>query len=173
MPDGPARIARASTKVADSLRESFFRTNGIGKLVGLLLGSIAAVLLLGTGDAESLRYVAMVFSVALILMIALFVIVRAQKNPYRFGWGLPVIVLLGFGLGALVYRYRAWLRWLWNRALAINEPYEWALAALFLIGIMLGAFIVRIWPKDQEGFIKGLSGILGGTIRGGSLCEDV
>jgi hypothetical protein len=149
--------------VSDALRESFFTRSSAGKLVALLLGFVASILLLTRGDDANFKLVAVVFSAALILTMLLFIAVRAQETPYRFRWGLPVFVFLGFGLCATVYQYRSSVRWLWDRILRINEPYEWALAALFLIGVILGAFIVRIWPKDQDAFIKGLSGILGGT----------
>lgn len=157
-------MAKYSTNdAADSLRESFFTRSSAGNLVALLSGSIASFLLLKSGDDATFKLVAIVFSIALILTILLFITVRAQEKAYEFRWGLPVFIVLGFGLGAMVYQYQFWLRWLGDRILRINEPYEWALAALFLIGVLLGAFIVRIWPKDQDAFIKGLSGILGGT----------
>lgn len=162
MSKSSAYLQRLWEAASDGLRESFFTRNSAGNFVALLFGSLASIVLLKS-EAANFKLIAVIFSVALILTILLFIVVRAQKKPYGFGWGLPVFIVLGFGLGAMVYAYRSWLRWLWDRILKINEPYEWALTALFLIGVMLGAFIVRIWPKDQDAFIKGLSGILGGT----------
>jgi hypothetical protein len=165
-----ARVTHLLDEVVVSLRESFFRSTRLGNLVGLLLGAIASVLLLA-GEGLSVKTAAIVFSISLVITMALFVIVSVQHESSGFGWGPPVTMLLGFGLGALAYRYRSWMRWLWDQIRRIDQPHEWALVALFLIGVMLGAFIVRIWPKDQEAFIKGLSGILG-HVRSGLLCED-
>lgn len=150
-------------ELTQSLRDSFFRGNGVGNLLATLAGGIASILLL-TGDALTVKGTAVVFSILLVIILVLLVAVRADQIAYRFRWGLPVIVILGFGLGALIYRYRSWLRWLWEQILRIDQWHERALVALFLLGAMLGAFIVRIWPKDQEAFIKGLSGILSGTV---------
>ena len=163
MPKSSAYLRHMSQDVSESLRESFFTRNSAGNFVALLSGAVAAILLLKSSGADNFKLITVVFSIALTLTILLFIVVRAQKKPYGFGWGLPVFIVLGFGLAAIAYAYRSWMRWLWDRILKINEPYEWALTALFLIGVMLGAFIVRIWPKDQDAFIKGLSGILGGT----------
>jgi hypothetical protein len=146
-----------------SLRDSLFRGRGAGNLLGALAGGIASILLL-SGEALTVKWTALVFAALLVIVLALLVADGAEKIADRFRWGLPVIVIIGFGLGALIYRYRSWFRWLWEQILRIDQWHERALVALFLLGAMLGAFIVRIWPKDQEAFIKGLSGILGGTL---------
>lgn len=130
-------------------------------MVGFLIGLAAAVLLLSSGAVTSSR-VAFIFVLSLLPALLIF-LWSTQIRVDRFAWGLLIIAILGFGIGGLVYQYRHWWRWLWNQCRRFDQPHEWALLALFLIGAILGVFVVRNWPKEQEAFIKSLSGILGGT----------
>jgi hypothetical protein len=167
----------------DSLRESLFRNVGMSyrNLIGLLLGATASLLPMTTGSLAPGR-VAWIFLAALLGTIALLVIVRPNnlnehtKPVDQFAWGLLVILIFGFGLGALVYQARPWWNWLWRQYLKINEPHELVLEFLFILGVILGVFIVRNWGKEQKAFTESLTGVLGGTfvaaIFGESLKEQ-
>jgi len=78
-------------------------------------------------------------------------------------WALFSIAVLGFGLGALLFHYRGWLIWLWNQVLRIHTNQDVLLASLFLLGVIMGFFIVRNWSKDQKDFLTSLSAVLGGA----------
>jgi len=159
-------MAKFLSRFKHSLRESLFRNTGIPyrNLIGLMLGSIASILLLSSG-VLTVPGAAIWFVVALALTALLLVLVRPyhERKVDRFAWGLLVIIVLGFGLGALIYQYRAWWKWLWNQYRRINTPDELILESLFLLGVMLGVFVVRNWAKDQKAFQESLSGALAGT----------
>ena len=148
------------------LRESFFRNTGVRyrNMLGVLAGFTGSVLLL-SGAELNIAWVALAFVGALFVTMALFVVVRPynEKRVDRFAWGFLMIVVLGFGLGALTYQYRHWIKWLWHQYLRINEPHELILEALFLLGVVLGVFVVRNWAKEQKDFLSSLSGVLGGA----------
>jgi hypothetical protein len=133
-----------------------------------LLGATAALLPLTSGVWSSQR-AAWIFVVSLSLTMVLLILVRPNmvseytKEFDRFAWGLIVIMVLGFGLGALIYQSRSWWIWLWNQYRRINEPHELVLESLFLLGVLLGVFVVRNWSKEQKDFQNSLSGILSGT----------
>jgi hypothetical protein len=152
--------------VKHSLRESLFRNTGIPyrNLIGLILGSTASLLLLSSSTLF-IRGVALWFVAALVLTALLLVLVRPnhERKVDRFAWGLLVIIVLGFGLGALTFQYRHWIKWLWHQYLRINEPHELLLEALFLLGVILGFFVVRNWAKEQKDFVSSLSAVLGGA----------
>jgi hypothetical protein len=76
-------------------------------------------------------------------------------------WGTLGISLLGFALGTLVYHNRAWFIWLWEQFRRINRADEWMLFSLFLLGVMLGFFVVRNWSKDQKEFVSSLTAVFG------------
>jgi hypothetical protein len=96
---------------------------------------------------------------------------RVEKELDRFAWGLLVIITLGFGLGALIYQSRSWWIWLWNQYRRIDQPHELVLEFLFLLGVILGVFVVRNWGKEQNAFTDSLSGLLGGTFIAGLFGE--
>lgn len=148
------------------LRESLFRNVGVGyrNFIALLLGATAALLPL-TSETWSISTAIWVFVIALAMTMFLLIVVRpiSKDKPDRFSWGLFVIILLGFGLGALIYQTRSWWIWLWNKYRLINEPHELLLEALFLLGVVLGVFVVRNWGKEDKAFLESLAGVLGGT----------
>ena len=148
------------------LRESLFRNLGVPyrNLIGLLLGATASLLPL-TSETWTISVAIWVFAVALTLTMFLLIAVRPnpEKESDRFSWGLLAIIILGFGFGALLYQSRSWWIWLWNKYLLINEPHELLLEALFLLGVILGVFVVRNWAKEDKAFVESLSGVLGGT----------
>lgn len=155
------------------LLESLFRNVGMPRrnLIGFLLGAIASLLLLTSG-MQSVLWVIWSFVFSLGVLMFLLVIVRPiERELNRFAWGLLVIILLGFGSGALIYQARSWWIWLWNQYRRINEAHELVLEFLFLLGVILGIFVVRNWGKEQETFIKSLSGLLGGTFIAGVFGE--
>jgi hypothetical protein len=163
-------MAKIAAQTLDSfqgaIRESFFRNTGIPyrNLIGLLLGFTSSVLLLTSGAmttfGASLWFVGMLVATMLIL-----VMVRPyhEKKIDQFAWGLLVIIILGFGLGTLEYQTRSWWIWLWRKYLLINTPSELLLEALFLLGVILGFFVVRNWAKEQAEFVSSLSAVLSGA----------
>jgi|GEM_PF-2287577 len=145
--------------------EALFRNVGIPyrNLLSLLLGFIAPILLLSTNTVSNAT-VASTYVGALVVITFLFVFrPYIEKEIDRFRWGALVVVVFGFGLGALVYHYRAWGVWLWSQYRRINEPHELLLEGLFLLGVILGFFVVRNWAKDQKDFVSSLSAVLGGA----------
>jgi hypothetical protein len=161
-------------RAAETLRESLFRNAGVSyrNLIGLLFGIVAALLVL-TSNTWTMPQTVWVFlgSLALILFLLIIVRPRVEKELDRFAWGLLVITNLGFGLGALVYQARTWWVWLWNKYRLIDQPHELVLEFLFLLGVILGVFVVRNWAKEQEAFTNSLSGLLGGTFIAGLFGE--
>jgi hypothetical protein len=166
MAQGFSLKKRALPNSQDSLSDLLLRTDGIPyrNLLGLLLGYTASTLLLSSG-ALNPSGAAWIFVVALVVTLLFLVLIRPylEKVGERFAWGLLVITILGFGLGSLIHGYRAWWKWLWYQYLRINEPHELLLEALFLLGVILGVFVVRNWAKEQKAFVESLTGVLGGT----------
>ena len=159
-------VSRLWESFQGSIRESFFRNTGIPyrNLIGLLLGFTAALLLLISGALTTFG-VAVGFVSLLAATLFILVVVRPyhEKKVDRFAWGLLVIVILGFGLGALEYQTRSWWIWLGRKYLSINTPPELLLEALFLLGVILGFFVVRNWAKEQKDFVSSLSAVLSGA----------
>jgi hypothetical protein len=158
---------RPNTKqFVKSLRESFFKNVGFPyrNSIGLLLGAIAALLPLTTNTWSS-SMAAWIFVALVVITMVLLVAVRpsSRRRIYFFSWGLLVIIVLGFGLGALLWQARPWWIWLWKKYRFINEPHELLLEALFLLGVILGVFVVRNWGKEDKAFMESLAGFLGGT----------
>lgn len=150
------------------------RTVGVPyrNVTALLLGLIAALLPL-TSQTWSISTAIWIFVSMLLLTMFLLIVLRpsGETKPDLFSWQLLVIVVLGFGLGALLYQARSWWIWLWNKYRLINEPHELLLEALFLLGVILGVFVVRNWGKEDKDFRDSLTGVLGGTFIAAVLGE--
>lgn len=155
-----------SPRSSDKLRESLFRNVGVRyrNLVGLVFGASAALLPL-SGGIWTIRWAVWVFLIGLLATVLLLIAVRPimEKEVDRFAWGLLVIINLGFGLGALLYQSREFWFWLWHQYLRIKEPHDLILESLFLLGIILGFFVVRNWAKEQKDFVSSLSAVLSGA----------
>lgn len=140
------------------------------KLLVFALSFLAACLARIT-DWLSERTVAIIFLIFfVVLLLFLWVLIReqeAEKWKYKgrallqTRWGTLATSVLGFGVGALVYHYRTWLIWLWHEFRKIDKPDEWILVSLFLLGVMMGFFVVRNWSKNQQDFIASLTAALG------------
>ena len=134
------------------------------KLLCFLLGFIAACLPL-TAKAVGEERVAWIFLVAFVILVLVLLIIRPRPfKDLEFGqsrWGLFSIFVLSYGLGALTFHNRDWFIWLWSQFRRINEPHEWLLVSLFLLGVVLGFFVVRNWSKEQKDFISSLTAVLG------------
>lgn len=126
-----------------------------------LLGFVAAILPLATG-AIIFTWSAWIFIGGLISFIAVMLFVRPLKQmKFRDSrWSILSVLLFGYGVGALVYFYRDWFKWVWQNARRIDDP---LLASMVLLGVILGFFVVRNWPKQQKEFIESLAAIFGGT----------
>lgn len=169
-----AGLVWASPESKHTLRESFFRNTGRSyrNLVGLLLGYAASTLLL-SGGVMTTTGAALWFVGTLTIIMLLLVLVRpySGEDVDRFAWGFLVIIMLGFGVGTLIFHYAKWWKWLWHQYLRIKYPHDIILESLFLLGVILGVFVVRNWAKDQKAFMESLSGILGGTFVAAILGE--
>ena len=133
-------------------------------LICFVLGLIAAILPLAT-KAISDTTVTRIFLGAFALYLLSLLIVRPDRlSNLKFNqtrWGILSIFTVSYGLGALIYRYRFWSSWLWFHFRRINEPHEWILVSLFLLGVILGFFVVRNWSKEQKDFVSSLTAVLG------------
>ena len=162
----PKEVTNPWDSFQGSIRESFFRNAGVPyrNLIGLLLGFTSTVLLLSSGAltifGASLWFVGLL-AVTMVSLVA--VRPYREKKIDHFAWGLLVIVILGFGLGALEYQTRSWWIWVWRQYLRINTAPELLLEALFLLGVILGFFVVRNWAKEQKDFVSSLSAVLSGA----------
>lgn len=155
-----------------SLRELLFggSEGSYVNSVALLVGATAAFWLL-RGEVFGMFGIAVIFSVAVLITLVALLLLSAFRARHQFGWGPPAIIILGYGLGAVVYERREWWKEIWRQLRRINEPHEFVLAALFLIGVMLGVFVVRNWAKEQKAFMESISAILGGTFAAGILAK--
>lgn len=152
--------------IGSRLRESLFRNVGVpySNVIALILGATASLLPLTSGTWEMSTTI-WVFVSLLGTTMVLLVAVRpvVEKELDKFAWGLLVIINLGFGLGALIYQSRAWWIFLWSQYRRINTAPELLLEALFLLGVILGFFVVRNWAKAQAEFVSSLSAVLSGA----------
>jgi hypothetical protein len=140
------------------------------KLLVFALSFMAASLIRVTNwlSEQALAIIFLIFFV--VLLIFLWVLIREQESEkwkykgralLQTRWGTLGTSVLGFGLGALAYHYRAWFIWLWYEFRKIDKPDEWILVSLFLLGVMMGFFVVRNWSKNQQDFISSLTAALG------------
>ena len=133
-------------------------------LLCFLLGFIAALLPLATRVISESRLTSIFLGAFAFYLFALLIVRPSRFSNLRFSqtrWGLFSLFVVSYGLGALTYRYRIWFSWLWSQFRRINEPYEWILVSLFLLGILLGFFVVRNWNKDQKDFVGSLTAVFG------------
>lgn len=160
--------------IKDGVVESFFRYKATAipfrKTTAFLLGFIASLLLLTSWTDSGAKPIAestaaLIFAVLVSLVFVLLVIVRPNDENAldRFTWGVLVIVVLGFGAGVLAFHYRENVVWLWHQSRNIDSPSRVILAALFLLGVILGFFVVRNWAKEQKDFVASLTAVFGGA----------
>lgn len=146
----------------------FFRSTILPhkKWLMFLLGFLAAGLSLANGLLGEDR-VAQLFGGAFALCLIVLLCVRPDRFKDivfdKSRWAIFSIAVLGFGLGALLFHCRGWLIWLWNQVLKIHTNQDVLLASLFLLGVIMGFFVVRNWSKDQKDFLTSLSAVLGGA----------
>jgi len=168
------RLAAWFKWIKEGVVESFFRykasTVPYRKTMGFLLGFIAALLLLTSWTDSGAKPIAestaaLIFAVLVGLILVLLVIVRPNDEGAldRFTWGVLVIVVLGFGIGVLAFHYRENVVWLWHQSRNIDSSPRVILAALFLLGVILGFFVVRNWAKEQKDFVASLTAVFGGA----------
>jgi hypothetical protein len=84
-----------------------------------------------------------------------------ERRLFQSRWGTLAVAALGFGLGILLHNRRLWFHWLWAQFRRLDTSEEWVLVSLFLLGVMLGFFVVRNWSKNQQEFIGSLTAALG------------
>ncbi len=152
-------------KMLETIRRWFYRETVLPfrKQVAFLLGFIAAILPLATGVWQE-GTGSWIFIVAFLLILFVLLVVRPDRFrqlSFDHRWGRFSIFVLAYGLGALIYDYRAALAWLWSEFRLIDAPHEWLLVSLFFLGVILGFFIVRNWSKEQKDFITSLTAVFG------------
>lgn len=140
------------------------------KLLIFLLSFLVASLLLVTNPSLE-WWVALISLITFVfLLVVLLLLIRQQtgerwrfreRGVFESRWGLLGIATLGFGLGVLIYHNRAWFIWLWQEFRKIDKLDEWTLVSLFLLGVILGVFVVRNWSKEQKDFITSLTAVFG------------
>jgi hypothetical protein len=141
-----------------------------------ILGFVLAILL--GSNVMGARTFSQVYAVCLLVIILTLVFFKYfdTKTFDRPRWGLISTLLMGYGAGALVYIYRWWFKWIWSKLLLIRTDEQLLLASIFLMGVILGFFVVRNWSKDQADFLTSLSAIFGGVAVAailGSLDQDI
>jgi hypothetical protein len=154
--------------IVNWLKEWFLRSTILPhkKEITFLLGFLAASLSLTSKLLDEVR-VAEVFVSAFVLCLIVLLCVRPDpfKNVIfdKSRWAIFSIAVLGFGSGAFIFHYRGWLVWLWNELLKIHTNQQVLLTSLFLLGVIMGFFVVRNWSKDQKDFLASLSAVVGGA----------
>jgi hypothetical protein len=152
----------------DWLKDWFFRSTILPhkKVLMFLLGFLTAALSLASTLLEEVR-VAEVFIVAFALCLIVLLCVRPDRFKDvvfdKSRWAIFSIAVLGFGSGALLFHYRGWLVWLWSQLSKIDSNQKVLLTSLFLLGVIMGFFVVRNWSKDQKDFLASLSAVIGGA----------
>ncbi|MEK6323369.1 MAG: hypothetical protein AABN33_17150 [Acidobacteriota bacterium] len=149
---------------SEDIIDAFQKNLGLTGTGGFLLGFVSAVLVSKTVSIP--RTVTGVFLWSLVIVIVLWFFGMMLKRE-KFGqsrWGPLSLLVLGYGLGALIYEYRAWAAWIWERLVTIDSTPKLLLAALFLFGVIMGFFIVRNWSKAQEDFTKSVFTIAAGAL---------
>ena len=148
--------------------KKWFEANNLGseqKLLIFALGFLAANLTLAINVVTE-QFAAMVFvTLVVILLITVLFFIRPNQlektKLLRSRTGIATIATLAYGVGVLIYHKRDWFIWGWYKFRKIDRPDEWVLFALFLIGVMLGFFIVRNWSQDQKTFVTSLTAVFG------------
>jgi hypothetical protein len=83
---------------------------------------------------------------------------RARSTQW-FAFG---IAALGFGVGMATHVYKEWIKFVGRRfILDIDTTPERLLTFLFLIGVVMGAYVVRNWSKKQDEFNTSVTTALG------------
>ncbi|MDQ1560534.1 MAG: hypothetical protein QOD32_3594 [Pyrinomonadaceae bacterium] len=140
------------------------------KVMIFFLSFIASMLILVTGLLSEGTVTLLFLIPFLIFLVAVLVLVRQplferwkgqEKKLLQSRWGTLGVAVLGFGFGALVHNRRGWFHSLWAQLKRLDTSEEWVLVSLFLLGVMLGFFVVRNWSKNQQEFIGSLTAALG------------
>lgn len=135
------------------------------KLLTFILGFLAAALPLATNLLTEPTTAIVFLAAFLILFLVVLVLVRPKPfTRLQFDqsrWGIFSVAMLGYGLGLLVNHNRPRFMWLWYEFRKIDKPDEWVLVSLFLVGVMLGFFVVRNFSKDQKDFVTSLTAVFG------------
>jgi hypothetical protein len=135
------------------------------KLLVFSLGFLAANLTLVTKLITE-RQAATIFALLFIGMLLTVLVLgypreKSNSKVHQSRWGILSFALLAYGVGLLLYHERDRFEWLWYKFRKIDRPDEWVLFTLFLIGVMLGFFVVRNWNKEQKDFITSLTAVFG------------
>ncbi|MDQ1610871.1 MAG: hypothetical protein QOG00_802 [Pyrinomonadaceae bacterium] len=140
------------------------------KVMIFFLSFIASMLILVTGLLSEGTVTLLFLIPFLIFLVAVLVLVRQplfdrwkgqERKLLQSRWGTLGVAVFGFGFGALIHNRRGWFHSLWEQLKRLDTSEEWVLVSLFLLGVMLGFFVVRNWSKNQQEFIGSLTAALG------------
>lgn len=159
-----------------SLFESSMKALGITKLGGLLLGFTITLLVVLSGlMTETTAVEVLLVCVVLALLAFGFVILFQELEHPGFGkWGVVALFLLGAAIGILAYHWRGGIADLannakggiadqWARYKSLGGLNDVIFAGLFVFGVLMAVFVVRVWDKKQDDFMKSVATALGGA----------
>ncbi len=159
-----------------SLFESSMKTVGITKVGSLSLGfAITLLVLLSDLMKESTAVQILLVCVVLLVLACAFAILLQEVERPGFGsWGVIGLFLLGSALGVLAYHWgegigdlasdaRRGITGQWLQYKNLGGLSEVIFAGLFLFGVIMAVFVVRVWNKAQDDFMKSVATALGGA----------
>ena len=168
------RTSKRRKKV--SLFETSMKTVGITKIGGLLLGfAITLLVLISELMVEKTAVEVLLIGVVLVVLACGFAILFQEVEHPGFGsWGVIALFLLGSALGVLAYYWRAVIEDLasevrrgitgqWLQYKNLGGLSEVIFAGLFVFGVIMAVFVVRVWNKEQDDFMKSVATALGGA----------
>ncbi len=156
--------AIAHDKKKESLFESFMKTVGITKVGSLLLGFLMTLLVLLSQLATETTTVETLLICIFVLMAAFLVaIFQKVKHPGFGSWGVIGLFFLGAAVGILAYRAREGIADQWAQYKNLGGLSDVIFAGLFVFGVIMAVFVVRVWNKEQDDFMKSVATALGGA----------
>jgi len=160
---GDGVIAQSEQK--ESLFESFMKTVGTTKVGSLFLGFLMTLLVLLSELASETTTVETLLICIFVLMAAFLFAIFFQKDKHPgFGsWGVIGLFFLGAALGVLAYHARGGVADQWTQYKRLGGLSDVIFVGLFVFGLIMAVFVVRVWNKGQDDFMKSVATALGGA----------
>lgn len=148
-----------------SLFESSMKTVGITKPGSFSLGFAITLLVILSGFMveETAVKVLSIFIVLLVLACVFAILLQEEAHPGFGSWGVIGLFLLGSALGVLAYRARGGIAEQWTKYKDLGGLNDVIFAGLFVFGVIMAVFVVRVWNKGQDDFLKSVASALGGA----------